>query len=232
MQKGVPLFFFFFFEFRAAVRYRPLFNSNGRHVDARHPVPRAAVRAQPLQHLEMPALCRVFARPPVPLAPFCARPLQRLEVPAPRCLLARPLIPRAAVRARPLQYLEVPFKRRDRARFRVPRAFVCTRPLKHLEVPAVRRTRARPLVPRAAVRETPSTSRDFHSSPLSHKGILDATGNLPVAGAAPRLNIQGAWRDIHQALQTQAPFPPPCRASRGSPLGAVRDLRGRRNAQF
>ena len=42
-------------------------------------------------------------------------------------------------------------------------------------------------------RATPSTLRAFHSSQLPHKGVLDATGDLPVAGAATRLNIRALW---------------------------------------
>ena len=49
-------------------------------------------------------------------------------------------------------------------------------------------------------RATPSTPRDVHPSPLPDKGVLDVTGALPVAGAAPRLNIRELRRDPHQAL--------------------------------
>ena len=80
-------------------------------------------------------------------------------------------------------------------------------------------------------RVTPSTLRAFRATPMSHKGVLDATGALPVAGAAARLNIRGAWHALHQAPQTEAPSPPPRRASHDSPLGVVRDRRGRRNSQ-
>ena len=65
----------------------------------------------------------------------------------------------------------------------------------------------RPMVRRP--RATASTLRDVHPSPLPHKGLLDATVYLPVAGAAPRLNIRELRRDPHQALQTEAPSPPP-----------------------
>jgi hypothetical protein len=82
--------------------------------------------------------------------------------------------------------------------------------------------------PRAA----PATLRAVRSSPLPGKGVLDATEGLAVAGAAPRLNIRDLRLHIHQAPQTQAPSPPPRHASHDSPLGAVRDRRGRRNTQF
>jgi hypothetical protein len=79
---------------------------------------------------------------------------------------------------------------------------------------------------------TPATSRDVHPSPLPHKGVLDATGDLTVAGAAPHSNIRAPRHQFHKAPQTAAPSPSPRRASRGSPLGAVRDRRGRRNTQI
>ena len=82
------------------------------------------------------------------------------------------------------------------------------------------------------LRAAPSTLRAVRSSPLPYKGILHGTGDLAVAGATARLNIRVLRHDVHQAPKTEAPSPPPCRASRGSPLAAVRDLRGRRNAQF
>ena len=81
-------------------------------------------------------------------------------------------------------------------------------------------------------RATPSTSRDFHSSPLPDKGVLDAAGDLSVAGAAPRLNIQGTRHAVREALQSEAPYPPSCRASRGSPLAALRDLLDRQSTQI
>ena len=46
-------------------------------------------------------------------------------------------------------------------------------------------------------RETPSTLRAVRSSPLPDKGIPDATGDLAVASASTRLNIQGAWLLTH-----------------------------------
>ena len=53
-------------------------------------------------------------------------------------------------------------------------------------------TSTRPMVCRS--RATPLTLRDAYPSPLPRKGIHDATVDLPVAGAAPRLNIQGSVR--------------------------------------
>ena len=73
-------------------------------------------------------------------------------------------------------------------------------------------------------RETPSTFRDFQLSPLPDKGILDASGDLAVAGAATYLHIRAPWHDVLQAFQTADPFLPPRRASFGSPREAVRDL--------
>jgi hypothetical protein len=55
-------------------------------------------------------------------------------------------------------------------------------------------TSTRPTVCRS--RENPSTLRDVHPSPLPHKGILDATGDLPVPGASPRLNIPSSANPI------------------------------------
>ena len=40
------------------------------------------------------------------------------------------------------------------------------------------------------LRRTPSTCRAVRSSPLPDKGVLGATENLAVAGAAPRLNSE------------------------------------------
>ena len=83
-----------------------------RRPRARPLVPRAAVRARPTQHIEIPALRRVVARKLVPLAPVRARPLQHIEVP-PRCReRARPVVPRKSVRARPPQHVELPALRR------------------------------------------------------------------------------------------------------------------------
>ena len=97
-----------------------------RRICTRPIVPRAAVRAQPLQHLKVAALCRASAK--------------KLLVPH-----------AAAVGAQPLHHLEMSALRRLRARIFVPQAVVSTRPLYHLEVPALRRPGARVCVPRAAV---------------------------------------------------------------------------------
>jgi len=51
-----------------------------RRRSARPLVPRAAVRARPLQHLEVPALCRVLARPFAPWEVISAQPLQYFEL--------------------------------------------------------------------------------------------------------------------------------------------------------
>ena len=91
-------------------------------------------------------------------------------------------------------------------------------------------TSSRPTVSRSPAK--PSTPRAVRYSPLPRKGVLYATDDLPVAGAAPRLNIQALQLHPHQAPQTAAPSPPPRRASHDSPLGAVRDRRGRRNTQI
>ena len=81
-------------------------------------------------------------------------------------------------------------------------------------------------------RATFSTLQAVRSSPLLDKVISDSTGDLAVAGDTTRSNIRAPRHAFHQATQTEAPFPPPRRASRGSPLGAVRDRRDRRNAQI
>ena len=46
---------------------------------------------------------------------------------------------------------------------------------------------------------TLSTLRDVHPSPLHDKEVLDATEDLAVAGAAPRLNIQFPRHSTYQA---------------------------------
>ena len=121
---------------------------------------RAAVRAQPFQHLEMPALRRIRARPRVPRRAVRTQPLQHLEAPALRRIHARVCVPPEAVRKPPLQQLEMPAQRRTTERGCVSRAAVRMQPLQHLEVPAARRICARVCVPRAAVRGAHcSTSR-------------------------------------------------------------------------
>eukprot|EP00230_Micromonas_polaris_P004230 CAMPEP_0119209382 /NCGR_PEP_ID=MMETSP1327-20130426/1429_1 /TAXON_ID=38833 /ORGANISM="Micromonas pusilla, Strain RCC2306" /LENGTH=59 /DNA_ID=CAMNT_0007206205 /DNA_START=103 /DNA_END=278 /DNA_ORIENTATION=- len=57
-----------------------------------------------------------------------------------------------------------------------------------------------------------STLRAVHPSPLPGKGVLDATDDLPVTCAAPRLSIRAPRHAFNQALQTEAPSPPPRRA--------------------
>ena len=76
-------------------------------------VPRAAVRARPLQYLEMPALRRLTTRVCVPRRAVRARPLQHLEVPAVCRPRARQNVPWAAVRAKLLQLLELSAPRRQ-----------------------------------------------------------------------------------------------------------------------
>ena len=176
--------------------------------------------ACPLQNLEVPVLRRLRARILVPRSAVRASPLQHLEVPALRRILARPPAPRASVRVQPLKHLELPAQRRSRAPTASPRGFRPLPPQNTCSCPTV----CRPLA-------TPSTLRAVRSPPLPHKGVRDAADDLPVAGAAARLNIRVPRRHPHQATQTEAPSPPPRRASHGSPLGAVRDRRGRRNIQ-
>jgi hypothetical protein len=72
------------------------FHAANAHVHVSHRQP--AVRARPLQHIEVAALRRTRARGCVPLAAVRARSLQHLEVPALRSALARICVPRAAVR--------------------------------------------------------------------------------------------------------------------------------------
>ena len=177
-------------------------------------IPRAAVRARPLLHLEVPTGRRTRTRPLVPRAAVRVRPLQHLEMPATRRVLTRLLVPRAAGRARPLQHFEVPALRRARTCLLVPRATVRACPLQHLEIPAIRRQRARPTVPRPAVR----------SSPLPRKGILDATGDLAIACASVCYEIR-AWplRNRTPDSSPHAPSPPRRSAWRDSPRAAARE---------
>ena len=79
-------------------------------------VPRASIRVQPLQHLEVPSLRRLNARFRAPWTAVRACPLQHLEVPARRRVSARAFDPRTADRTQPLQRLKVPVLRRRRAR--------------------------------------------------------------------------------------------------------------------
>ena len=96
-------------------------------------VPRAAVLARPLQHLEMAAPRRWCARQLVPRAVVLARPLQGLGVAALRRVRARIHVPRAAVLARTTSATSRwPPRAASRARVRVPRALVRARPLQHL----------------------------------------------------------------------------------------------------
>ena len=80
-------------------------------------VPRASV-ARAHQYLPPSQ----FAPLPVPRAAVRARPLQYLEAAVVRRSRARVLAPRASVRARPLQHLEVAALRRGPARVFFPRA--------------------------------------------------------------------------------------------------------------
>ena len=64
----------------------------------------------------MPALRSFMARAYVPRAAFRARPLQHLEVPAQSRRRARVLVPRPAVRAQHLQLLELSAPRRCRTK--------------------------------------------------------------------------------------------------------------------
>ena len=104
----------------------------------------AAVRARPLQHLEVGALRRVRARHLVPRALVLARPLEHPEVAAPRRVRARLLVPRASVLVGPLQHLEVAAPRRECARLLVPRkrAALAAQSLQLLEISDPRRCRA------------------------------------------------------------------------------------------
>ena len=70
---------------------------------ARAFVPRAAVRAQPLQHLEVPAQSRRRARVPVPRPAVRAQHLQLFELSAPRRCLTKEFLTRQATL--PLQAL-------------------------------------------------------------------------------------------------------------------------------
>ena len=110
-------------------------------------VPRAAVLARPLQHLEVVALRRFPARLLVPRAVVRARHFSTSRWP-PLAAYAPSSSPRTCILARPLQHLEVAAIRRERARPLVPRAAVLARPLQHVEVAALRRGPACPLVPR------------------------------------------------------------------------------------
>jgi hypothetical protein len=124
-----------------------------RRARARPLVPRAAVLARPLQHLEVAALAafahvhsshgQSFSRahfstsrwPPSPRRAHVPRPTgsrSRAPTSAPRGGRPPPrtrtsLVPRAAVLARPLQHLEVAALRRVRARLLVPRVALLRR---------------------------------------------------------------------------------------------------------
>ena len=147
--------------------------------------------------------CRVRARPPVPRAAVLARPLQHLEVagslPAAR---ARPPVPRAVVLARPLQHLEVAVPRRVRARPLVPRADVLARPLQHLEIAAPRHAyERRPACPTEnSSLATPSTPRAVRSS-LRRTGTLvpQNTSRVPVLQQAHVSELH-RYRNIRQLL--------------------------------
>ena len=220
----------------AAVRYRPVYDLEmiqGSRTSERILIPRTAVRARPLQHLKMPAPARPRARLLVPRASVRTSPLQHLEVPFPRRIRARSFVPRAAVHAHILQHLELPAHRRPQdtcpcssdSRSRVITAAL--RASRHAlrTCTCLCYTESRP-------RATSSTPRGVHLSPMPNKGVLDVAGDLSVAGAAPRLNIQGTRHAVREALQSEAPYPPSCRASRGSPLAALRDLLDRQSTQI
>ena len=122
----------------------------------------------------MPLRGRRYENEPIPRAAVRAQPLQRLEVATLRSTPARILVPRAAVLVNPLQHLEVPALRRVRARRQShghpfvrahsapggtrplphPCAASLARPLHYLEVPrgTHRRRPTRRLVPRCVVR--------------------------------------------------------------------------------
>ena len=70
-------------------------------------------------------------------------------------------------------------------------------------------------------RATASTLRAVRYMQTPHKGILDASGDLAGTGASTRLNIRHVRLLSPKDLYTDASLPPPCRASRGSPAGAV-----------
>ena len=129
--------------------------------------------------------------------------------------------PRGARPSQPYNTSARPTGSHSRATTAVPRDVRPSPPSSTCLCPTASRSRA-----------TPSTLRAVHSPPQPHKGILDTTGDHPLAGASARLSIRALRHDDRQALQTRAPSPPPRRASRGSPLGAVRDQRGRRNVQI
>ena len=137
-----------------AVRYRPLQYFPFRKL-ARANVPRAAVRAHPLQHLEVPALRRHRARANVPREAVRVSPLQHLEVPALRRTHARPLAPRAPVRVCPLQHLEVSAFTRVLACRLVPGTTELAQPFEDVEFPVRRSRRAHPLVPHRVFRAQP-----------------------------------------------------------------------------
>ena len=105
------------------------------HFPAQMLAPQTAVRACPLQHLEIAPVCRFRACPPVPRAFVCVRPLQHLEVSALCRLTTRLCVPRAAVRTRPLQHFELPVPCRTRARVLVPRTAVRACPRQHPRCP-------------------------------------------------------------------------------------------------
>ena len=79
---------------------------------ARQLVPRAAVRARPLQHLEVAAICRARARPSCSTGSRSRAPTSASRGGRPPPLSARILVPRAVVLACPLQHIKVAAPRR------------------------------------------------------------------------------------------------------------------------
>ena len=110
---------------RTAVRARPLEHVQvppPRRHDAQAVIPRAPLRARPLEGGELPACCGALARRGIPRAASCPRPLKHLEVAPVRSPGARPLVPLAPVLLGVHERVEVTPARRELARLPVPRA--------------------------------------------------------------------------------------------------------------
>ena len=157
--------------------------------------PRAAVRARPLQHLEVAALRqRLDAQVDVLRSTSSPRlgsgvHFSTSEVAALRRRPStHPHVPRAARSARAhCSISRAAAPRRERARRLVPRAAVRARPLQHLEVAAPRRARARPARPTGSRSRAPtSASRGGRPSPRTRTSPRPTGSRSRAPTSAPR----------------------------------------------
>ena len=189
-------------------------------------VPRAAVRARPLQHLEV-AVVRLRPNDSAPRRSRAPTSAHRGGRPSPRTCT---LVPRAVVRARPLQRLEVAAPRRERARVLVPRAAVLARPLQHIEVAARRRIRARPPRPTGIRSRAPTSAprggrpsprahvRLFHGQPFSRAHFSSRGGRDPPRCTSSPRPTGSRSRAPTSAHRGGRPTPHPRSSSHGQPF--------------